>query len=339
MKRHLAILLLALFLTSLAFAWAASGHRTITVLAIGLLPEDMPAWLREPGTIERIAFESNEPDRWRGVGQAALNHANNPDHYLDSESLAEHGLTLKTLPHMRYEFIAAITKNVPPTPPPSTQPARGVQRFVSEDVGTLPYAICEHYAKLVASFNTLRILEHLNQPTRAAESEAAKWNVIVEMGQLSHFVADAGQPLHTTIHHHGWIKDNPNQYTTDRGFHSYIDVDVVKLHGLNAETLKPMLKPLPTITNEGVWDATIALIERSFAQVEPLYQLQKSGELQKEPGRKLIAERMTDSAEVLAGLYALAWRQSEPTKQQIDTFVKFDALGEENVATAQPTAP
>ena len=336
MKRHVASLMLALFITSLAWAWAAAGHRTITVLALGLLPPEAPAWLREPSIMERIAFESNEPDRWRGVTQPSLNHANNPDHYLDIEILAEHGLTLRTMPAMRYEFIAAITKK---PSAPTTQSARGVQRFISEDIGTLPYAIMEHHAKLVSSFNTLRILEGLNEPARAAETEAARWNVILEMGQLSHFVGDAGQPLHTTIHHHGWVGENPHAYTTDRGFHAYIDVDVVALHALNAEALKSSLKPLPGIAPGGVWEAAIALIERSFAAIEPLYQLQQSGELQKDAGRKLIADRMADSAQVLAAFYWLAWQQSEPTQQQIDTFVKFDDFGEEQRWAVPATQP
>ncbi len=340
MKRLIALFLLALMITSLALGWAAPGHRTITQLALGMLPEEMPAWLRDPNVMQQIAFESNEADRWRAVAQPSLNHVNNPDHYIDSEMLADHNLTLRTLPAMRYEFIAAITKK---PPAPASQPARGIQRFVSEDVGTLPYAIVEHFAKLIASFNTLRILESLDASQHGPQMDAARWNVISEMGQLSHFVGDAGQPLHTTIHHHGWIGDNPNGYTADRGFHAYIDVDIVALHGLNAAALKPMLKPLPDIPGgaEEVWNATIDLIERSFAAVEPLYQLQKSGELQKQPGRDLIAQRMSDSAELLAGLYWRAWRSSEPTKQQIDTFVKFNALGEEDRwnATTQPATP
>lgn len=314
-------------LSAVAWAWAAPGHRVITRLALGLLPNDMPQWLREPAVIEQIAFESNEPDRWRGVALPALDHQNNPDHYIDSETLADHGLTLRTLPALRYEFIAAITKNAAATQPATQsagRPARGVQRFVSDDVGTLPYAISEHYAKLVASFNTLRILESLQREQDGNQMAAARANVISEMGQLSHFVGDAGQPLHTTIHHHGWIGDNPNGYTRDRGFHAYIDVDIVALHALNEDALKPGLKPLPDIPRDGVWDAAIGLIERSFAQVEPLYRMQKSGDLQKDAGRKLIAERMRDSAEVLAGLYWRAWRQSEPTQRQIDDFLRFN---------------
>ena len=235
---------------------------------------------------------------------------------------------------MRYEFIAAITKNATAATQPATQsatqpagrPARGVQRFISDDVGTLPYAISEHYAKLVASFNTLRILEKVDPALHGPQMDAAKFNVISEMGQLSHFVGDAGQPLHTTIHHHGWIGDNPHGYTRDRGFHAYIDVDIVALHALNEDALKPGLKPLADLPRDGVWDAAIGLIERSFSQVEPLYQMQKSGDLQKDAGMKLIAERMRDSVEVLAGLCWRAWRVSEPTQRQIDDFVRFNDL-------------
>jgi len=321
--------------------WGAPGHRTITQVAIALLPDDMPAWLRDPAMVDAAAYQSGEPDRYRGISSPVLSHENNPDHYLDAELLARHALTLKSLPHLRYEYVEKLIK----TPSGATadgkladgspDPAAGAEEkaspngaFNPEGVGMLPYSIAEHYAKLVCSFNTVRILERLSEPRRAVQLATAKANVIFEMGQLSHFVGDAGQPLHLTIHHHGWVGPNPKGYTTERKFHAHIDEGVIEKHHLGVEALIAS-KPTMTAIAPGLsWDATIGLLERTSSRVEPLYQLQKSGDLAKEPGKAFIATCMGDASGVLSGLYHAAWVESEPSQKQIDDFVKYNMFGE-----------
>lgn len=318
----------------MTFAWSAPGHRTITRLAIALLPDDVPAWLREPDAVEIAAYQSNEPDRWRGTRTPALAHENNGDHYIDLELLTDHKLTLRTLPRLRYQYVDALIRTTAHGNDAGTE-RRGVISFDPEKIGFLPYAIMEHYAKLVSSMNTVRILETLADPARERQLAAARANVLREMGQLSHFVGDAGQPLHTTIHHHGWVGDNPKGYTTDSGFHRYIDDDVVALHALNLAGLDTYRTPMAAIRSDSVWEATLALIERSFDSLEPLYDLEKSGELQQDPGKVFIAKRMCDSASVLAGLYYRAWLEAEPTEQQVESFVKYNALAAEESWTAK----
>lgn len=299
--------------------WSAPGHRTITEVAIASLPEDFPRWVCDPIGVAKASFESNEPDRWRGTRVPALGHENNGDHYMDVEYLAEYGLSLETLPRLRYEFVDAVVR---------AAPSAG-ETFSPEKIGMLPYAIMEHYAKLRSSFNSVRILEVLGDPRRAVQLEAARANALYHMGQLSHFVGDAAQPLHLTIHHHGWVGENPNGYTTEGRFHSFIDYAVVRNHELGPKALRAFIKPAAEIPSDGVWDAAIALMERSFAQVEPLYALEKSGDLDREAGRAFIGERLADAASVLAGLYERAWVDSAPTQREIDDWVKYNSFGEE----------
>ena len=304
-----------------AMGWAAPGHRVITRTAVGLASEDLPAWLLEEKTLARIAYQSNEPDRWRGIDSDALNDENNGDHYIDVERLEEHGLTLETLPPLRYGFVAALART---GEVPSDE-----REFDSGDVGFLPYAISEHYAKLVSSFNTLRVIESLGEPAREAQAEAARENVVREMGQLSHFVGDASQPLHTTIHHHGWVGENPEGFTTEGGIHSYIDSGVVSLHGLSVETLSGSAGKAREIEPGGAFAAGVALIGRSFAAVKPLYTLERDGDMEGVAGRAFIAGRLADAAEVLAGLYKAAWAESEPTAEQIKAYVRYNSFGAE----------
>lgn len=335
--RSVARLVVGLCVVAVCGAWNSHGHRTITELAVDLLPPEAPAWLRTPEVRAQIAWQSNEPDRWRGTKLAVLGHENNPDHFLDIELLDKRGMTMRGLPQLRYEFVAQLTRTDPPPPPPEETPRRGINVAVKDDVGFLPYSILEHQAKLMSSFNTLRILEQLNDPARKGQMEAARANVIHEMGQLSHFVGDAGQPLHTTIHHHGWVGDNPDGFTTERSFHQYIDGDVVALHGLDLTTLTAVAQPMRSIKADTVWPETLALIERSFEKMRPLYVLQKTGALQKEEGKRFIAERMTDAASVLSGLYWEAWQASAPTPQQVKDYLKYDK-GEPVVAPVKISA-
>jgi hypothetical protein len=329
--RVLAITACALF-APLADAWDAAGHRTITKLALeGFAQrEGTPEFLRDPQIRERVVDQSTTPDRWRGTRVAQLAHQNNPDHYLDIEDLEPYGLTLAEVSPLRYEFIKQLVLakerkgeafNGRPINP-ATDTAR-----VLEWPGFLPHAIMEHWGKLQASFRTLRILEALNEPARAEQLANARLNVMYHMGVLSHFVGDAAQPLHTTTHHHGWVGDNPNNFTTDRGFHAYIDGTIVAHHGISADSLREsVLFDQPLADARDPWRDVLALITRSHEMVTPVYEAQKSGALEQPAGAQLIIARFTDAAATLAALYVAAYEQAAPTPQQTADFIKYDGF-------------
>src|SRR5437667_9303078 len=107
MNNRLAICIVTL-ITSAAFGWDERGHVIVTRLAVGGLPDDVPEWVREPSSVERLCYLANEPDRWRGLKASPLDHWNKPDHYMDVEHLAQYGLSLKTLPRFRYEFVGRL---------------------------------------------------------------------------------------------------------------------------------------------------------------------------------------------------------------------------------------
>jgi hypothetical protein len=50
----------------------------------------------------------------------------------------------------------------------------------------------------------------------------------------------------------------------------------------------------------------------------------KSGDLDKEPGKKMITERLDDGGAMLAAMYASAWKLSEVTDKEAQEFVKYD---------------
>lgn len=311
--------------------WGAHGHRTITRLALDALPADAPtlAWLREPAARERVAEQSNEPDRWRGTQALALQHENNPDHYLDVDLLPEFGLTLETVPPLRYDYLRAmaVAKHVHP------EMAGPYDRRTNPDgsqewPGFVLHAMSEHYQKLRSSFNTLRILESLNDPARAGQLALARQNVEHEMGILSHFVGDTAQPLHTTKHHHGWVGDNPKGYSTDRRIHAYIDSQILRLHGLEYDGLRPGLKLDVAVNAADPWEDQVKYLGRSHATVELLYQMEKNGTLTGPEGKAFISERLLDAGGMLGAMYKAAWEASAPTEREISAFVKFSSRDE-----------
>lgn len=311
---------------STAQAWNAHGHRVITQIALDRLPAEAPGFLRNPSVVARIVEQSVEPDRWRGIRLAAINHEDNQDHYINVEDLERFGLSLGTMPRLRYEYVREMVLAAERAPErmapydPSQDPDRN-RRFP----GFLPHAIAGDYAKLASAMQTYRLLEALGDPTRAHQLEQARENVVYHMGVLAHWVGDAAQPLHTTRHHHGWVGPNPMGYTTDRGFHAYIDGAIVDHHAMSFEALRH--EPAAwdgAINPRDPWPAIIAHIERSFAQVEPVYRMHRDGTLTGEPGRELIAARLVDGGVMLTRLYAAAWEASTPTDADAAAFVRFN---------------
>jgi hypothetical protein len=318
-----AIFLIFAAAVNFASGWNTHGHRTITYLALDGLTPDMPAWLRERDTAARIADQSNEPDRWRSTRRTAIQHEANPEHYLNIEDLEAFGLTLKALARHRYEYfrVMALARHQHPGRFAPVDGDRDVDK-TREWPGFLAHAIAEHHAKLQAAFFSMRVLEIINEPGRALELEQARSNVIYHMGILSHFVGDAAQPLHVTRHHHGWVGDNPAGYTTEYGFHSYIDGRILEIHRLAFDSVRPRTRYYP-INAADPWGDVLAYLGRSLAEVEPLYILQKSGDLEKSQGEAFIAARLADGGGMLAALYRSAWTSSEPTERDVSAFVRF----------------
>lgn len=325
MRRAIVVLMLAWLLTPAANAWDAHAHRCVTYLALDGLTADAPQWLRDPEVRHRIAFQSNQPDRWRGWPAHTLSHVNDPEHYLDVELLEQFGLTLETIPRLRREYVRAmaIAKQLHPEKVDPYDASRDPAR-AQEWPGFLPHAIMEQYVKLQAAFNQVRILERLNEPARRHQLAQARAIAIYHLGVLSHLVADATQPLHTTKHFNGWVGDNPNGYTTSKEFHAYIDGGVIEHHCLTYANLKPFMKCERQFSATDPWQDILAHIRRGHAQVETLYRLERDGELDGTAGWEFIIERLIDATAMLSGMIRSAYSLAEPTEKQIATWVHYN---------------
>lgn len=327
--RRLALALLPLAaLAPSAFAWDAYGHRLVTQAAMAEFDKAVnpPAWLGADNVAFQIADQATVPDRWRSIKVPQLVHVNSPDHFINIEPLEKYGLTLKTLPPLRYDYVRQVYtfRLSPGFEDPDKNPAYADPAKSREIPGFLPYAIVESHAKAIAALRVVRILEELNDPSRKEQLEMARAQALSAMGILSHYVGDAAQPLHTTMNYNGWVQENPNGYTTSRQFHSFIDGGVLKLHSITASDVLAQTPAPYTINVNNPWNDAIQHIERSFESVEPLYALEKSGDLGKAPGKEFIAKRLGDGAAMLAALYIAEYNAAKPTPKDLEEFKRFD---------------
>lgn len=294
-----------------AHAWDEEGHVIVTRLAWEKLPDDMPDWLKTPEVRYRLEYLSAEPDRWRGQRNLHLEHVNNPNHYIDIDDLEAFGMTIMTLPPLRREYLdlMATARALHPDKHQKRDPQkdRNYTRLVP---GLLPYEIAELQWKIASSWTTLNTYEKYREYVTDEMISNARENVIYHMGILSHFIGDGAQPLHNTRHHNGWVGDNPKRYTTRKSFHSFIDGGVIKLHGLKADNMASLAKPPRRVTKTRYWRDICQYLNESFELVEPLYALEKSGELKREAGKVFIQDRLAEGGAMLAGTWHTAYRSA-----------------------------
>jgi hypothetical protein len=308
-----------------AHAWNETGHRLVNELAVASLPADFPAFARSVEASNRIAFLGGEADRWRNTPELGLKHVNGPDHYIDLEELDLYGLSPETLPPLRYDFIAklALARAAHPDKFPPIDPSRNLDH-TRELTGLLPWAIAEQYAKLKSEFSYLKAFETAGgTPEEIANARA---NIIYTMGVMGHYVADATQPLHTTMHFNGWAGPNPEHYTTNRTFHAWIDGGYIaktkipddfaamtaRLHPAQI----PELHGKPMEPGE-MFETAVAFLQAQNKLVEPLYRMEKEHKLTGDPGegmegKPFIEGQLVKGGQMLGDIWYAAWKQAPP---------------------------
>jgi hypothetical protein len=314
-------MMFALALGAFAFnagAWDYEGHHAVNELALASLPPDFGIQLT-PELKNRIAFLAGEPDRWRNTPDLPLKHVNGPDHYFDLEDVQLLGLTPDTLPPLRYDFVAdlALARAVHPEKFPKIDPDRDSDHTRELD-GFLPWAITENYEKLKSDFSTLKTLrQYGGSPVDIANAEA---DCVYVMGVMGHYVGDGSQPLHTTKHFNGWVGDNPKGYTTRQNFHAWIDGGYFKkTGGIKVDQLVGQIQPATALANaaapDGVFHDVVTYIVEQNKYVEPLYEMEKNGQLTGVGDKGMDALSFLDGqlvkgGQMLGNLWLTAWQQA-----------------------------
>jgi hypothetical protein len=302
------------------FAWDYEGHRTVNQLALASLPTNFPAFALTPQARDRIAFLSGEADRWRNyTNDLSLSHCSGPDHYLDMEELHDYGLKADNLPPFRYEMTAlmALTRAENPENFAPIDPAKNADK-TRELVGFAPWAIVEHCGKLRSGFSYLKAFNEYGGT--AEEIANAEANIIYIMGVMGHFVGDMAQPLHATKHHHGWVGANPNNYSTNRSFHSWIDGGFYRKDGgIRLADLTPRIRDAKIAADflkpNDTFRQVMKYIEGTQLLVEPLYKLEKERKLSpgngdSTEGRAFLDTQLIRGGQMLGDLWFSCWQQA-----------------------------
>jgi hypothetical protein len=303
-------------------AWDYEGHHAVNELALASLPKDFGGFELTPALKGRVEFLAGEPDRWRNVTDVRagtdlpLAHVNGPDHYLDMEDLKLYDLTPETLPPLRYDFVADIARARAAHPDkfPPIDPARDADH-TRELSGFLPWAITENFEKLKSDFSVLKALQ--THGGTAEEIANARADIVYVMGVMGHYVGDGSQPLHTTMHHHGWVGDNSHGYTTNTTFHSWIDGGYFKITGgINVSNLAGKIHPAERIASanqpDGMFRTAVNYLVEQNKLVEPLYQMEKAGQLTGEgdkgkDGQAFLDGQLVKAGQMLGNIWLTAW--------------------------------
>lgn len=286
MKRALVVLVALLFTTPL-FAWGDKGHTIVNDAATYGLPADMPFFFLRAYT--ELTYFGPEPDRIKNAGDSQ-DAVNLPDHQIDFEET--YGLDL---PRSRYKFMDAMAK------------ADLYRRhgLTHDHPGFLPWRIAELSQYLQKLFAMWRTADYADR--RALERE-----IITTAGLLGHYVGDASQPLHTTIHYNGWLAANPNGYANDCEIHSRFETAFVS-HAITRDDVLPRVTA-PELRSD-YFTTGLTLIKDSLAHVEPLYQMDRDHGFDvlrpvKPEAKEFVVSRLALSASVLRDLWWSAWKNS-----------------------------
>jgi hypothetical protein len=309
-----------------AGAWDYEGHHAINELALASLPKDFGGFELTPALKGRIEYLAGEPDRWRNIGDLPLKNFNGPDHYIDLEDLKLFGLTPETLPMMRYDFAADIAKARAAHPEkfPPIDPDKDADHTRELD-GFLPWAITENYEKLKSDFSSLKAFrQYGGTPEEIANAQA---DCIYVMGVMGHYVGDGAQPLHTTVHFNGWVGDNPKHYTAgpvtgmERTFiHAWIDGGYFRATGgIKVDALIGKIQPATRISNadqpNGMFKAAVNYLVEQNKFVEPLYEMEKNGQLtgaagKGMDGRPFLEGQLVKAGQMLGNIWLTAWLEA-----------------------------
>ena len=306
-KPFLVCVLLALS-SAPVLAWGGTGHRYIGELAVRNFPSQIPAFLRTPAAATQIGLLAQEPDTSRNAGEphdADLD----PGHFLDvsDDSTILGGPKLAALPKTREDYDTALR-------------AVGSDQYKA---GFLPYNLMEGWQQLVKDFALLRRDMAAQKYARkfgftagqrrdTANALAVRRSLTLrDLGVWAHFVGDASQPMHVSVHYNGWGEGpNPEGFVTTAGLHAKFETAFVDAHVSEAE-VAAKIRPLGSCTDP-VQVCVTAYLTATHEGVLPVYRFEKAGAFDAAtPEAKAFTIRcLAEAASMLRDMVADAWRAS-----------------------------
>jgi hypothetical protein len=299
----LTLMLLVLAPAERSWAWGATGHRLISAIAATSLPDELPEFLRTPDAAWQIGELGREADRSKGSG-VEYDSEHSPGHFVDvgDDFLIAGGPLLMALPETRQAYDSALRQ-------------RGTDQYA---MGYLPYSIVDGWQQLRKDFGYWRTDVVGERAGASAEDRAwfardrrlRELLIVRNLGYWSHFVGDASQPMHVSVHFNGWGDyANPHGYTQAK-LHAWFEGEFVRQHIRSEDILAKVA---------GYWDCgcpierrTALYLAATLRTVEPFYALEQAGGFKGDAaaGKAFAAERLAAAVAELRDLILDAWRAS-----------------------------
>jgi hypothetical protein len=134
---------------------------------------------------------------------------------------------------------------------------------------------------------------------------------IRDIGIWSHYVGDASQPMHVSVHFNGWGDyPNPNGYTTSKTIHAHFEGTFVR-QNVDRDAIAAGVGSYADCKCT-IEERTRTLLLTTLANVEPLYQLEKEGGFKKgdKRGIAFATGRLSAGAQAVRDLILDAWLAS-----------------------------
>ncbi|HTW83159.1 MAG TPA: hypothetical protein VMD91_03700 [Candidatus Sulfotelmatobacter sp.] len=295
-----------------ALAWGAQGHQMINGAAMATLPDSLPPFLRTRAAHDEVELLGPEPDRLKG--DQPFDADESPGHYVDvSDDDTIDGIPLAALPRDRRAYDTALRAATPPSD--------------QYGMGFLPYSIADGYERVLRDLAYWRVdtVGMTKAPTQAerdffAYDRSVREQVTLrDIGVWGHFVGDASQPLHVTVHFNGWNSPrthypNPKDYSDSNTVHARWETDLVRAvatEPLVRARVAPVQTPAtPILAQVG------AYLTASASFVPAVYELEAAGGIdgRSPAATSLVLDRLAAGASELRDLIVEAWVNSANEK-------------------------
>jgi hypothetical protein len=320
--RYLGALVLAIDVLAVtaapARAWGALGHRIVSGTAIETLPLSVPAFVRSADAVAEIAALGPEADRLKGSGvswDADYDHGHFVD--LGDDGTLAGSVSVDALPATREAYDTMLR-------------AAGTDQY---KIGYLPYEIMDGYEQVTTDFAYWRV-DSVGERSAATDADKRYFHddrllreklTIRDIGYWSHFVGDASQPLHVSVHYNGWGDyPNPNGYSNSHTIHARFETTLV---GAVASEARVAARIGAYVPSQVPIQARVAKYLRdSLAAVPSVYALEAAGGIDaaSPDAATLVIERLAAGATMLRDLTTDAWVASKAKKIGYPAFAVSD---------------
>lgn len=214
-----AIAAAGLFTADQALAWGHTGHVMVSQTAMLSLPSEVPAFLRTAAAARQVGELGPEADVSKSSGDAATPNSDVHDFERDAGHFIDIDDSGNVLGFTNVPLSGLLVPNQGRRDFDTLLRGNGSNQYT----GYLPFQMADGWQQLRKDFAYIRAFTAAlaNPATAAADRPFFQYQLqlrqqltLRDLGYWSHFVADASQPMHVSIHFNGWGNfPNPNNYT------------------------------------------------------------------------------------------------------------------------------